>query len=93
MFGNGHGDILRNLKPIVGVDSIQVHLSVPANKPHGSAALAHAENGERSTMKAGKTLVVIGCGGVGAPAAMFAKKLMPDVNVINIREEEHCIVR
>ena len=44
-------------------------------------------------MKAGERLVVIGCGGVGAPASMLSKKLMPDVGVTNVREESHCIVR
>jgi NADH dehydrogenase len=44
-------------------------------------------------MKKGERVVVIGCGGVGAPAAMMAKKLMPDVNVTVIREEREFIVR
>ena len=44
-------------------------------------------------MKKGERLVVIGCGGVGAPAAMMAKKLMPDVHVTVIREEREFIVR
>jgi D-arabinose 1-dehydrogenase-like Zn-dependent alcohol dehydrogenase len=44
-------------------------------------------------MKKGERLVVIGCGGVGGPAAMLAKKLMPDVEVTIIREEERFIVR
>jgi D-arabinose 1-dehydrogenase-like Zn-dependent alcohol dehydrogenase len=44
-------------------------------------------------MKAGDKLVVIGCGGVGGPAAMLAKKLMPDVEITNVREEERFIVR
>ena len=44
-------------------------------------------------MKKGEKLVVIGCGGVGGPAAMLAKKLMPDVNVTIIRKEELFIVR
>jgi len=44
-------------------------------------------------MKKGEKLVVIGCGGVGGPAAMLSKKLMPDVNVTIIRKEERFIVR
>jgi len=44
-------------------------------------------------MKQGERVVVIGCGGVGAPAAMMAKKLMPDVDVTVIREEREFIVR
>lgn len=44
-------------------------------------------------MNKGEHLVVIGCGGVGAPAAMLAKKLMPEVDVTVIREEREFIVR
>jgi D-arabinose 1-dehydrogenase-like Zn-dependent alcohol dehydrogenase len=44
-------------------------------------------------MKAGDKLVVIGCGGVGGPASVLAKKLMPDVDVTNVREEKRFIVR
>jgi D-arabinose 1-dehydrogenase-like Zn-dependent alcohol dehydrogenase len=44
-------------------------------------------------MKKGEKLVVIGCGGVGGPAAMMAKKLMPDVDVTIIRKEDRFIVR
>jgi D-arabinose 1-dehydrogenase-like Zn-dependent alcohol dehydrogenase len=44
-------------------------------------------------MKKGEKLVVIGCGGMGGPAAMLAKKLMPDVGVTIIRKEERFIVR
>lgn len=44
-------------------------------------------------MKKGEKLVVIGCGGVGGPAAMLSKKLMPDVDVTIIREEKRFIVR
>ena len=44
-------------------------------------------------MKKVENLVVIGCGGVGGPAAMLAKKLMPDVNVTVVREEKRFIVR
>jgi D-arabinose 1-dehydrogenase-like Zn-dependent alcohol dehydrogenase len=38
-------------------------------------------------------IVIIGCGGVGAPAAMLSKKLNPDANVTVIREEKRFIVR
>lgn len=44
-------------------------------------------------MKKGERLVIIGCGGVGAPAAMLSRKLMPDVEVTIIREEKEFIVR
>ncbi len=44
-------------------------------------------------MKKGEKLVVIGCGGVGGPAAMLSRKLMPDVDVTIIRKEERFIVR
>jgi len=44
-------------------------------------------------MKAGEKLVIIGCGGVGGPASVLSKKLMPEVEVTNIREEKHFIVR
>ena len=44
-------------------------------------------------MKKGEHLVIIGCGGVGAPAAMLSKKLMPDIQVTVIREEKRFIVR
>lgn len=44
-------------------------------------------------MKKDEKLVVIGCGGVGGPAAMLAKKLMPNVDVTIVREEDRFIVR
>ncbi len=44
-------------------------------------------------MEKGEKLVVIGCGGVGGPAAMLSKKLMPDVEVTVIRDEKRFIVR
>jgi D-arabinose 1-dehydrogenase-like Zn-dependent alcohol dehydrogenase len=44
-------------------------------------------------MKAGQRIVVIGCGGVGGPASVLSKKLMPDVEVINVRAEKRFIVR
>ena len=44
-------------------------------------------------MKKGERLVIIGCGGVGGPAAMMSKKLMPEVDVTVIREETTFIVR
>ncbi len=44
-------------------------------------------------MKKGEKLVIIGCGGVGAPAAMLSKKLMPEVDVTVTREEKRFIVR
>ncbi len=44
-------------------------------------------------MQAGQRLVIIGMGGAGGPAAMLAKRLMPEVDVTIIREEERFIVR
>jgi D-arabinose 1-dehydrogenase-like Zn-dependent alcohol dehydrogenase len=44
-------------------------------------------------MQRGQRLVIIGMGGVGGPAAMLARKLMPEVDVTIIREEERFIVR
>lgn len=44
-------------------------------------------------MKKGEKLVFIGCGGVGGPAAMLSKKLMPQVDVTVIREEKRFIDR
>ena len=44
-------------------------------------------------MQRGQRLVIIGMGGVGGPAAMLARKLMPEVDVTVIREEERFIVR
>jgi len=38
-------------------------------------------------------LIIVGGGGVGSPAAMMAKKLMPGVKVSLIREEDTFIVR
>jgi len=44
-------------------------------------------------MKKGEKLVIVGCGGVGGPAAILSKKLMPEVEVTLIREEKEFIVR
>jgi D-arabinose 1-dehydrogenase-like Zn-dependent alcohol dehydrogenase len=44
-------------------------------------------------MKPGQKLIIVGMGGVGAPAAMLARKLMPEVNITIVREEERFIVR
>ncbi len=44
-------------------------------------------------MKKGENLVIVGCGGVGAPAAMLSRKLMPEVNITLIRAEDRFIVR
>jgi D-arabinose 1-dehydrogenase-like Zn-dependent alcohol dehydrogenase len=44
-------------------------------------------------MQNGEKLVIIGCGGAGGPAAMLARKLMPEVDVTVIREEKRFIVR
>lgn len=44
-------------------------------------------------MKPGQKLVIVGMGGVGGPAAMLARKLMPDIEIVIVREEERFIVR
>jgi D-arabinose 1-dehydrogenase-like Zn-dependent alcohol dehydrogenase len=44
-------------------------------------------------MNKGEKLVIVGCSGAGGPAAMMAKKLMPDVDVTVIRKEPCFIVR
>lgn len=44
-------------------------------------------------MEKGQKLLIIGCSGSGGPAAMMAKKLMPDVAVTIVRKEEFFIVR
>ncbi len=44
-------------------------------------------------MKKGEKLVIIGCGGVGGPAAMLSRKLMPDVDITLIRADKRFIVR
>ena len=44
-------------------------------------------------MQKGEKLVILGCRGAGGPAAMMAKKLMPDVEVTVIRKEDCFIVR
>jgi hypothetical protein len=55
----------------------------------------HSPNFQREVpiMKKGDHLVIVGMGGVGGPAAMLAKRLMPEVDVTVIREEERFIVR
>jgi len=44
-------------------------------------------------MEKGQRLVIVGKGGVGGPAAMLSRKLMPGVDITVIREEERFIVR
>lgn len=44
-------------------------------------------------MDEGQKLVIIGGGGVGGPAAILSKKLMPQVHVTLIRAERRFIVR
>jgi len=44
-------------------------------------------------MKQGDHLVIIGSGGVGGPAAMLSRKLMPEVKITLIRAEDRFIVR
>ena len=47
----------------------------------------------RVAMEPGEKLVIIGCGGVGGPASVLSRKLMPEVEVTNVREEKRFIVR
>jgi D-arabinose 1-dehydrogenase-like Zn-dependent alcohol dehydrogenase len=44
-------------------------------------------------MEKGQKLVIVGMGGVGGPAAMLARRLMPEVDITVIREENRFIVR
>ena len=44
-------------------------------------------------LEKGEKLVIVGCSGAGGPAAMMAKKLMPDIDVTVIRKEDCFIVR
>lgn len=44
-------------------------------------------------MEKGQKLVIVGCSGSGGPAAMMAKKLMPEIDITVIRKEEFFIVR
>ncbi len=44
-------------------------------------------------MEKNQKLVIIGCGGVGGPAAMLSRKLMPDIDITVVREEKRFIVR
>ena len=44
-------------------------------------------------MEKGQKLVIIGCGGAGGPAAVLARKLMPDIDITLIRAEKRFIVR
>ena len=44
-------------------------------------------------MEKGERLVIIGRGGVGGPAAMLSRKLMPDVDITLVSEEDRFIVR
>jgi D-arabinose 1-dehydrogenase-like Zn-dependent alcohol dehydrogenase len=48
---------------------------------------------KEDVMLKGERLVIIGCGGVGGPAAMLARKLMPEIEIIIVREEREFIVR
>jgi D-arabinose 1-dehydrogenase-like Zn-dependent alcohol dehydrogenase len=44
-------------------------------------------------MEKGQRLVIVGMGGVGGPAAMLSRKLLPGVDITVIREESRFIVR
>jgi len=58
-----------------------------------SDCIQQANPSRRVAMKKGEKLVIVGCGGVGGPAAILSKKLMPEVEVTVIREEKDFIVR
>jgi hypothetical protein len=47
----------------------------------------------RPTMEKGQRLVIVGRGGTGGPAAMLSRKLMPEVDITLVSEEERFIVR
>ncbi len=57
----------------------------------GVAEFYLGNKGDR--MKKGEKLVIVGCSGAGGPAAMMAKKLMPEIEVTVLRKEEFFIVR
>ena len=44
-------------------------------------------------MEKGQKLVIIGMGGVGGPSAMLSRRLLPEVDITVIREEDRFIVR
>ncbi|WP_461834395.1 hypothetical protein [Desulfothermus sp.] len=44
-------------------------------------------------MNRGERLVIVGCSGSGGPAAMLARKLMPEIDITVIRKEKFFIVR
>lgn len=44
-------------------------------------------------MEKGQRLVIVGRGGTGGPAAMLSRKLMPEVDITLVSEEERFIVR
>lgn len=48
---------------------------------------------EGEIMEKGQKLVIIGMGGVGGPAAMLSRRLLPEVDITVIREEDRFIVR
>lgn len=48
---------------------------------------------KKAIMEKGQKLVIIGMGGVGGPAAMLSRRLLPGVDITVIREEERFIVR
>ena len=66
---------------------------MPITETAGGAEHYSDTTGRRATMKNGEKLVIIGRGGTGGPAAMLGRKLMPDVDVTIVSEEERFIVR
>jgi D-arabinose 1-dehydrogenase-like Zn-dependent alcohol dehydrogenase len=77
----------------VEVKQNRLWIPVLRSAPAGMTSLIAELITREGIMKKGEKLVVIGCGGVGGPAAMMAKKLMPDVDVTIIRKEDRFIVR
>jgi hypothetical protein len=70
---------------------------MPRAFPFEQEPVIHSDQQEQSrrrlAMEPGEKLVIIGCGGVGDPASVLSRKLMPEVEVTNVREEKRFIVR
>ena len=63
------------------------------SRPEGPGSGIILRPKERSATEKGEKLVIIGCGGVGGPAAMLARKLMPQVEITLVRAERRFIFR
>jgi phosphoglycerate dehydrogenase-like enzyme len=66
---------------------------VNQEKKQAIAQEANSTKRSETMMQKGEKLVIVGCSGAGGPAAMMAKKLMPEVAVTVIRKEPGFIVR